>query len=146
MRLSHTLRVRLLFLAIVVPSSGPGQVPVSMPVARISGAVYDSVAGRHLAGAVVQLVQRDNPTISHSRTTDALGRFSFDSVAFSSYVIGFFHGAVDALGMESPLLAVEIRSQGEVRAMLATPSRKTIITQACGDSTARSRGLWIGSV
>jgi hypothetical protein len=116
---------------------------VSAQTAQVSGTVYDSVGRRFLGNALVQVVVRDQPGISRSAVTDASGRFTIDSVNAGTWVMGFYHPALDSIGLESPLLALVIRDSTAVRAALAVPSPETITRSVCaaaGDST----GLWIG--
>jgi hypothetical protein len=138
-------RRHLSFLAVLVLGTGPvsGQSPAS--VARISGTVYDSVAGRHLSGAFVQLIEQNQPSRTRSATTDSAGVYAFDGVAPNSYLLSFFHPVLDSLAVDPPLFAVRIQEPGDVRAMLATPSKQTILARVCGDSVAAAdRGLWLG--
>ena len=111
--------------------------------ATVSGAVYDSVARRPIADAVVQLVVRGAPHASRSARTDASGRFQIEDVATGTWLMGFYHTALDSLGLASPLLQLVIRDSTPVRAMLAVPSPRTIIRATCGDSSATG-SLWMG--
>ncbi len=111
--------------------------------ARVSGAVYDSVARRPVPDALVQLVVRGAPHTSRSTRTDASGRFQIDSVTAGTWLMGFYHPALDSLGLASPLLQLDIRDSTPVRAMLAVPSPRTIVRATCGDSSGTS-SLWMG--
>ena len=110
--------------------------------ARVSGAVYDSVARRPIPDALVQLVVRASPHVSRAVRTDASGRFEIDSVTAGTWLMGFYHQALDSLGLASPLLQLDIRDATPVRAMLAVPSPRTIVRATCGDSSGTS--LWMG--
>ena len=111
--------------------------------ASVSGAVYDSVAKRPVPGALVQLVVRGSPHVSRATRTDAAGRFQIDSVTAGTWLMGFYHQALDSLGLASPLLQLDIRDSTPVRAMLAVPSPRTIVRATCGDSSGTS-SLWMG--
>jgi Carboxypeptidase regulatory-like domain len=109
----------------------------------ISGTVYDSVGQRRLAGALVQIAHATRPAEVRSVETAADGSFRFDQVPTGTWLLGFFHTAVDSLGLPAPMLRVSIADSTAVRAMLATPSPQTIVRQRCGrDSTT----LWMGRV
>lgn len=115
--------------------------------ARVSGVVFDSVGMKPIGGALVQMVRHDNPAITRTITADRDGRFAFDSVSPGTHLVGFFHAVADALGLEPPVVAVNVAAGADVRAMLATPSRLAIMLQACpADGPARDPGLWIGTV
>jgi hypothetical protein len=132
--------------ASVLPLTARGQGTDPAGVPRISGTVYDSVTRRHLAGAMVQLVRRDNPTITRTVSTDEQGRYAFDNVAANSYLLGFLHQTLDQLGLEPPTVSVDYRVPSPMRVMLATPSRESVRLAMCGDTQREGPGLWIGSV
>ena len=104
-----------------------------VPRVIVSGVVRDSVARTTLAGAVVQLVLRDNVT-AEARTTvaDARGQFAFDSVAPGRYELGFFHPMLDSLGLESGARHVDVDGRRPVRADLAIPSPARLRAAICG--------------
>lgn len=119
--------VGLLLLALPAPQA-KGQAPATG--ARVSGAVYDSVAKRPLVGALVQLVVRDVPSVSRTTATDSSGSFQLDDVAAGTWLVGFYHPALDSLGLESPLFSLVIRDSTPVRAMLAIPAPRSIMRGA----------------
>lgn len=120
----------------------------SPPVAtRISGVVFDSLGRRALAGAIVQLVRADDAGRARSQTTDATGAFAFDSVGRGRYLLGFYHQLLDSLGLSMPLSVLEVRTSGELRAPLAIPSARTLVTNLCGaGALADSLGVLMGFV
>ena len=134
---------RLLPLAAAVVLATPADSQPSVSSARVSGAVYDSVGRRPLAGALIQLVVLEAAHISRSTRSDSSGRFQFDSVAAGTWLLGFYHAALDSLGLNSPLLQVVIRDTRPVRAMLAVPAPRTIVRATCG-AGSDSSGLWVG--
>ncbi len=119
--------------------------PARAQVTSVSGTVYDSLARRHLEGAVVQLMRADRPAEGWTRRTESNGAFRFDSVGTGTWLLGFFHPAVDSLGIEPPLMRVSITDATPVRAMLAIPSPQTIVQNTCGRD-AKSLGFWHGRV
>lgn len=117
---------------------------------RVVGVVYDSMAGRPLADAVVQLAAVPAPgAIGVVRTlrTDSSGRYDFGAVGPGTYLLGFQHVAVDSLGLRSPVHRLDIRSAAIVRTAMAVPSAQAIIRTVCGRNDPKdSLGVMVGSV
>lgn len=129
----------------VVPAPVTAAQPA--PVARVSGEVFDSLSMRPLAGATVQLVTTGQPARIRVATADGRGLFRFDSVAVGGYVTGFLHPLLDSLGLEGPLVRLEITSADPLALFLATPSAATLIASRCGPPQAgRPQGLFTGTV
>ncbi|HET7620516.1 MAG TPA: carboxypeptidase-like regulatory domain-containing protein [Gemmatimonadaceae bacterium] len=57
----------------------------------VSGTVYDSLSGRPLEGALVQLTTSDLRGRVLRDTTNLLGSFSISDVKAGEYLIGFTH-------------------------------------------------------
>jgi Carboxypeptidase regulatory-like domain/TonB-dependent Receptor Plug Domain len=114
---------------------------------RVSGIVYDSIAGRPLADAIVQLVPPD-PSTGPARTaqSDALGRFTFDGVPEGRYMIGFIHPVLDSLGLEPPVRDVYVRGPEPAHADLAVPSATRLRRAVCGGERSDSLGMIVGVV
>ena len=113
----------------------------------VSGFVRDSLAGRPLAGATVQLVPSATPwAAGRSATSDSIGRYAIDSVAPGQYIFGFQHPRLDSLGLDAVTrtLAVD-RAVRYLRADLALPSGRTFVTMLCGPRSD-STGAIIGRV
>lgn len=122
------------------PSTG------SSPGARVSGAVFDSIARMPLAGAVVQIVAADAPSrFERSVTADSLGRFALTNVPDGAYALGFFHPLLDSLGVEAPLRQFTVARGQPVRVDLAIPSpmrlKAAICKQSLSDSSAMITGI-----
>ncbi len=102
----------------------------------VAGTVYDSVAQAPLAGAVVQLARiagaDSAPRIITTRADDA-GRYRFTGFPNGRYAIGFQHDALNALGIESPLRAFELRDDTGIAMDLAIASGAAVRMQRCGD-------------
>lgn len=114
----------------------------------LTGIVYDSVAGRPLAGATVQLTGATGAVVGRtaSATTNADGRFSLRDLAPGRYLAGFFHDVLDTLGIEGAPVPVDI-GEREVTLALGTPSPRTMIRTICGEGAATdSVGLLLGHV
>ena len=113
----------------------------------VSGTVYDSIARRRISGATVQLVGADNPTKSRpfSAVSDSSGRFSIGGVPAGRYLAGFFHAALDTLGLEISARVVHVGA-GAQRVELATPSPRTVVRSVCPTTNTDSSGLFLGVV
>jgi len=151
-KLEHLMHRSKTFLLLIASSvAATAQQPGAVGQGRragLSGVVYDSVAGRPLVGATVQVTGATGSVIGRSASaiTDTAGRFSLRDLQPGRYVAGFFHDALDTLGLVGEPVAVDI---GDVEASLhlGTPSPRTIIGTICGAaSVTDSLGLLIGHV
>ena len=116
--------------------------------AALSGIVFDSVAGRPLVGATVQVTGATGAVVgrSSSAITDTAGRFTVRDLSPGRYLAGFFHDALDTLGLVAEPVGVDI-GEREATLDLGTPSPRTIIGTICGAaSVTDSLGLLIGHV
>jgi hypothetical protein len=114
----------------------------------LSGVVFDSVAGRPLVGAMVQITGATGAVVGHtaSAVTDTAGRYAVSNLPAGRYVAGFFHDALDTLGLVGAPRAVNVADTAATL-NLATPSPRTIISTICGASSVTdSVGLLIGHV
>ena len=113
----------------------------------VAGTVYDSLAAKPLAGAIVQLAMKGNGARVISTTSGADGDFEFTGVQPGSYIIGFFHPALDSLGLAAPPRSLEISTAAPAHVTLAIPSAVTVRKILCAPSSAAdSSGLVIGFV
>ena len=114
--------------------------------ALVRGLVFDSIAMRPLRGARVQLVALPIEGVPRTASTDSAGAYQFDSLALGSYLLGFAHPRLDSLGLEPPLVRIDLRTPGTIVAPLAVPSSATLVRVACKaelrtDSTGILRGF-----
>ena len=100
--------------------------------ARVTGAVYDSIAHAPLTRATVQLIARDDPSRALSTESDSSGRFSFDAVPVGQYHLGFFHEMLDSLGIDAPLKEVTVAGTASVSVNLGIPSASRLRRAICG--------------
>lgn len=115
--------------------------------ARLRGVVYDSLAGRPVAGASVW-----SERSTRSTTADSLGRFVLDSLPDGEHLIVAGDTLLDRIGL-TPSARVTVRG-GAIpdgfRLTLATPSRRTLHARLCaaGPAAANTRepGLLFGTV
>lgn len=105
----------------------------------IRGTVYDSIAGRPLAGAHVHLTNSDRNAV-----TDSVGAFRLDSVGIGVHTVWADHPALDSLGIFSVSADVDATPQAVTDAVLAAPSFLTMWARACGK--ARHPGTRLGFV
>src|SRR4051812_4448009 len=107
-------------------SSAPRVVAVDTTTVR--GTVFDSLAMSPLAGASIQMAPADSSAAPgpYAATSDSGGRFAIPGVPAGRYVIGFYHPALDTLGIEvrDRLLTVGGRA---VTSTLGTPSAATLV-------------------
>lgn len=120
---------------------------IQIPLARITGEVYDSVAAGPLVHATVQFVEAENPANVRSVRTDSAGLFVLDSMRVGTYIVGMIHEQVDRLGLESRVIQVNIVGSGDVSLSLGLPSPATMLANVCGPSGASAdRGAFMGVV
>lgn len=147
------LSILLLALAhLSATSAAAGATHATLPeTVTVRGIVYDSIARTPLADARVSLVGADsaNATRQFSATSAADGTFRIPGVQVGRYVVGFYHPALDTLGLQAAERVVHIGPES-VSVALATPSPETIITGFCGalNRTAEraAPGLLMGRV
>lgn len=122
------------------------QVIVTEPrSSELRGLVYDSLAGRPLAGARVLI--SGAPTIL---TTDRRGRFRVEALAAGTYVVEVEHDSVDQIGLARLVRRVEVPAARVVEVTLAVPSHATIRRRLCADQQdaagAADSGVVFGAV
>lgn len=128
------------------PRSATAQQPTK-PTAVVTGVVYDSIARRAIAGATVEFVNGDDPAARpFTAVSDASGRYTVNGLTFGSYLAGFFHAALDSLGLEAAPRRVDV-SVSSQRVDLGTPSARTLLATICpAGAGSDSTGLLIGHV
>ncbi|MDP1858072.1 MAG: carboxypeptidase-like regulatory domain-containing protein [Gemmatimonadaceae bacterium] len=107
---------------------------------EIRGTVVDSIAGAPLAGAVVQVAARDSERAPYTAVTDSMGRFVMSGLPSGAYIVGFYHDHLTALGLESPVVAVELGAEPTVNVNLGIPSASTVRALRCGGDTVEHVG------
>lgn len=113
----------------------------------VSGFVYDSIVHAPLAGADVQLVDSANRRRVYTARSDSLGHFEIPAVAPGTYIAGFFHPSVDALGIEPPVSLVTVGSVPVTSVVLAIPGSARVMAAICGTRPRNdSSGALVGIV
>ena len=130
-----------LFLAAPLAAQNPP------PRHVVHGVVFDSVAQAPLAGAVVQIAPRDATGPLYSATTDSSGHFRIADLPAGQFLIGFYHDALTALGLDAPLRAFDLAADTSVTIDLGVPSGAVVHALRCGGDSPTSRdGLLAGFV
>lgn len=132
-----------------VQPAAPAQPPAAAAPGGLAVIVFDSVAGRPLADAEVQLVRDGAPASEppQSARTDADGLASFAGLAPARYLVGFFHPKLDSLGLVLGPAAADVPAGREVTVQLGVPSAATISAAYCRDNPrAGAGGTLIGRV
>ena len=135
-----------LVAALGLPASAQEAVTPVAARARLTGVVFDSIGTRPLAGATVRLVLSTDRTTGRTATTGSDGGFVHDSVPAGTWLATFLHPVLDSLGLEPPLVRIDVRDAGEVALTLAVPSAATLITARCGPQRDADLGLLHGVV
>jgi len=108
---------------------------------RLEGIVFDSLSGRPLAGARVQ--------VSGTRLlalTDEAGRFVLDSVPVGPGTVAVFHRDYSAGGSLVPAAEVVVGTDTVVRARLAVPSFATLAGTLCPGQPSLPEAVLTGEV
>jgi len=130
--------------ALAAPAAARAQAPAprdDVRRAEVHGAVYDSIAGRPLVGALVQLVAADSgSTYGRTAVSDSLGAFRFLDAPSGRFTLGFYHALLDSLGLEPLLRTITVATGGSVRADLATPSAARLRMAICGAPSPQNSG------
>jgi protocatechuate 3,4-dioxygenase beta subunit len=107
------------------------QEPAAGPHLTVVGEVYDSVASRPLADALVQVVRTSALRMARSGVTDSRGRYRIDSVVPGEYFVSFFHPALDSLEVQAPVRRVTLGARDPERVELGIPGTERIIAALC---------------
>ncbi|MDP1858454.1 MAG: carboxypeptidase-like regulatory domain-containing protein, partial [Gemmatimonadaceae bacterium] len=110
----------------------------------VYGMVYDSVAARPLVGASVQLAVRDDASAPRIAFSDSAGRYRFDGVPAGRYVLGFYHDALTALGLDAVTRPIEVTADTPGSFDLAIPSSALVRALRCGKSDDFAQGMLVG--
>lgn len=106
----------------------------------LRGVVFDSIAGSPLAGAIVQVAGRDSFPGVFTTTSDASGSFRIPGIPSGKFVVGFYHEALEALGLDAPLQAIELRTDTSVSVGLGIPSGSVVRALVCRDDGSTDGG------
>jgi hypothetical protein len=149
-RRSHSVMATCAALVLASGSAGRlvAQVSTATRTHNVDGIVFDSVARVPLVAAVVQVVSLDSPNQMTTDTSDSNGRFRFVNLPSGRFVIGFYHEALNSLGLDAPQRSFELTATKPGATVdLAIPSGAVVRALRCGgDSAERRDGLLAGMV
>jgi hypothetical protein len=112
---------------------------------RLAGVVFDSVAMRPLAHAMVQLLSSTGASLAMQ--ADSVGRFRFDSVDAGNWAIGALHPRLDSLGVRELTAAAVVRAGRETRTTISVPTPYTMVSKVCSARAANdSTGYVLGTL
>lgn len=131
-------------VALTAPLRAGAQDPATVAV-RLRGTAYDSVAMRPLEGAVVRLVPTSDPSAARVVTAQGGGQFTIADLAAGSWLATMLHSALDSLGVDPPVMRLDVRESGDLSLVLAIPSPRTLVARQCGASP-EDTGLLYGLV
>ncbi|MHB0961641.1 MAG: carboxypeptidase-like regulatory domain-containing protein [Gemmatimonadaceae bacterium] len=111
----------------------------------IRGVVFDSIVGRPIVGAVVQVAVSNPSRLPWTTTTDSAGMYRVEGLPAGRYTVGFYHDVLMALGLESSTRSGEPARDATVTADLALPSIGAVVALRCGTRANRTdRGMLVG--
>lgn len=131
---------------------------------RVTGAVFDSLTGRPLAGARVWLLPDESPqdvsaglvpnggrpaVRAVSQLSDSAGNFALNDVPAGSWRLAFEHPSLDSVGVRAPSYDIRLRPGASVSGVLAVPSLATLRAGCAlpeGVSLVSARGMVTGLV
>lgn len=125
MRARHGRRVAAVAVGMAVTAAAlAGQQPA--PSAVLTGTVFDSLAGKPLAGAEILL----GGGLGVARSDEG-GRFTLRAPP-GEYQVGFSHPSLSGWGVLRHALRIRLEAGRTVTAALATASEGTVLRRTCG--------------
>lgn len=113
--------------------------------AAVHGVVFDSIAGRPIVGAIVQVAAANPSRLPWTATTDSAGMYRVGGLPAGRYTVGFYHDVLMALGLESSTRSIELARDATITADLALPSIGAVVALRCGTRANRTdRGMLVG--
>jgi len=108
----------------------------------VAGLAFDSLRNKPLAGAFVTIAER-----SRSTTSDAKGRFVFDTLPPGTYTFAMQHAVFDSLGLSGATARTTV-TDGKSPITLSLPSFPTMWRALCGaiPFPAKDSGVVYGTV
>lgn len=122
------------------------QVGAQGPTSVVRGTVFDSIAGRPLHGAAVEVVAVGSSHAPWTTTTDSAGQYRVSGLPAGQYTVGFYHDALTALGLDAVTRTIELAANGLATVDLAIPSSAMVRALRCGTSDSFASGMLVGLV
>jgi len=141
-----TYRAVILSVAGLVGVVLPEPAANAQQAVSVRGVVFDSVTSKPLAGALVQVASPSSNAAPSTATTDASGQYQIGGLAAGRYVVGFYHDALTALGLDAPSRTVDVGTDAVATVDLAIPSSETIRNLRCGPREPFRQGMLVGFV
>jgi hypothetical protein len=116
------------------------------PAATVHGTVFDSIAGRPLAGASIEVAAVGSSHAPWTTTSDSVGRYRITGLAAGQYTVGFYHDAATSLGLDAVTRTIELTADTLATVDLAIPSSAMVRLLRCGQSNEFAQGMLVGSV
>jgi len=133
----HTRRA----VAAVFALANVGQAARAQSRATVYGIAYDSLRAAALDSAFIMVAGR-----AGTATTDASGRFRFDSLPPGTYTFVIHHPSLDSIGFSEWLARSSVKRDGDTVAVFV-PSFSTLWSAACGTGKPPSdSGLVFGTL
>jgi hypothetical protein len=108
---------------------------------RVRGVVFDSVGRAPLAGAIVEVVMVDpdgeraaapRPALpSFVALSDSTGHYEVGGLPSGLFAVGFQHGSLNTIGIESPIRALDLRVDTSALLDLAIPGGQSVRNAVC---------------
>jgi hypothetical protein len=139
--MARAVRTLIVLALALVTGSARGQGAV------VSGTVIDSLVGKSLGGAVVQIVADSIGAIPRMVVADSSGRYRMDGIPRGRYLVGFLHPMLDSLSLEPIIKRIDVGEGDTLRLDLALPSAQRLRAAFCGPrSGANSGAAFVGVV
>ncbi len=135
-----------MMLPCVITAQANGQEPQRERRYEIRGTVFDSVAGVPLAGTRVEVAARNSAGAPHVVFSDASGHFSVTALPAGSFLVGFYHDNLTALGLDSPVATVELGDDSVRTVTLSIPSAPVVRALRCGGHGPDVGGMLVGFI
>ncbi len=114
--------------------------------AGVRGTVFDSIAGRPLHGAAVEVAAVRSAHAPWRTTTDSVGQYRLSGLPAGQYTVGFYHDALTALGLDAITRTIDLTADALVTVDLAIPSSAMVRALRCGQSDPFASGMLVGFV
>ena len=122
------------------------QVTSTAPAAVIRGTVFDSIAGRPLSGASVEVAAVRSAHAPRTTTTDSAGQYRVSGLPAGQYTVGFYHDALTTLGLDAVTRTIDLAADTDARVDLAIPSSAMVRALRCGKGDDYAQGMLVGFV
>lgn len=138
--------VALMVCTFIATGTSKAQGRTDVRDSGIRGTVFDSIAGRPLSGASVEVAAVSSAHAPWTTTTDSAGQYRVSGLPAGQYSIGFYHDALTALGLDAVTRTIDLAADTDARVDLAIPSSAMVRALRCGKSDDYAQGMLVGFV